>query len=592
MNVSTLLLSAALLGAGPLPSEHAVVATPSALGDGALAGYIDPPGIYLELFDLSKLEADVRQSGLGRLMDAFGPLLEGHMDGHAEEACERLGFDPLALARGQVSWEDALATGVARIARDELEMSEGDAVRVAASLGSRFSLAAAGGDDGDFAVAWSLRPGGAEALLNTLVPHLASHAGDDAPEPIRVERGPHGVRAAWKLDDGFAVLRDDLLAITNSAETMNRILEEASASAADSGGGARQVVSSDFHDARMRGMQRGDGLWAWIDGTALRRSAARDGAEAVRVLQLLGLDGVEHMELALAGSDGQLTSRLRVEKRRSEGLLGLVRGRACEWNEMGRLTADTIAVAGLTRPPTDVLRELVHIAAQTEGGDGVGNAWAMAEDAPLLGDLLAPGMLQGESLVFVRPGAAGIPMVYAALHASPELKRRLGALQEGGSAFDGEATLRIKDIGGQRAWMLGDGNYGLAVQGQGDTLIVSYSLLALQDYQRQRERERGEDRQVLIAGVRRALEGARAGADRPASELAGFLHVRVEPLAELGWPWLMMALSMSGVEGLEDLPDAVEIAEEIGDTTLLLFESSDVLELRGRGLFGGLGVLF
>ena len=590
MSASTLLLSAALFGAGSLPSHPP--AGPNG-GEGALAAFIDPPAVYVELFDLSQLEADVRQSGLGRLMDTFLPMLEEQMDGHAEEAFDHLGVDPMALLGGELSWEDAIATSIARLARDELGMSESDAVRVAASLGTRFSLAVEGEDDDEeFAAAWSLRPGGATVILDTLVPHIEGVVGDDVPEPIHVERGPNGVRAAWSLEDdeqAYIVLRDDLLSVTNSQHMMRRILGNAPSS---SGAGERRTVSSQFHDARVNGMQRGDSVWVWVDGVAMRRAAAEEGEDALRMLGVLGLDGVENMQLALAGSDGQLTSRLRLEKRRSDGLLGILRGRACEWNGMNNLTADSIAVAGLTRPPTEVMRELVHIVGQMEHADDVGAAWSMAESSPLLGDMLAPGMLHGESVVFVRPGAAGIPMIYAAMQASPELKRRLDSLQDGTSAFHGEATLRVKEIGGERAWMLGDGNYGLAVQSHGDTLIASYSLLALQDYQRQRKREREGDRQALIAGVRESMRRARAATGRPASEVAGFLHVRVEPLAEMAWPWIMMGLSMGGVEGLEDLPDAVELAEEIGDTTLILFESSDVLELRGRGLFGGLGVLF
>ena len=441
----------------------------------------------------------------------------------------------------------------------------------------------------------SRRPGrcdrGAAVILDTLMPHIEGLVGEHVPEPIHVERGPHGVRAAWGLDDKdvYIVLRDDLLSITSSERMMRRILGAGSSS---SGAGERRAVSSEFHDARIQGMQRGDSLWVWIDGVALRRAAAQEGHEAVRMLELLGLDGVENVQIALAGSDGQLTSRVRLEKRRSDGLLGILRGGASEWSGMSQLTTDSIAVAGLTRPPTEVMRELFHLFGQLEHADEVGEAWSMAEGAPLLGDLLAPGMLQGETVVFVRPGAAGIPMVYAAMQASPELLRRLDSLQDGAPAFHGEATLSVKQIGGERAWMLGEGSYGLAVQGHGDTLIASYSLLALQDYQRQRKRERADDRQALIVGVRASMRRARVAAGHPASEVAGFLHVRVEPLAEMAWPWIMMGLSMGGVEGLEDLPDAVELAEEIGDTTLILFESSDVLELRGRGLFGGLGVLF
>jgi hypothetical protein len=592
MNAPTLLLSAALFGAGPLP-----VAPPPAgpsLEEGALAAYIDPPAVYVELFDLSRLEADVRQSGLGRLMDTFLPMLEEQMDGHADEVFDHLGIDPFDLAGGQLSWEDAIATSVARLARDELGMSEGDAVRVAASLGARFSMVVNQGaeEEEEFAAAWSLRPGGAAVILDTLVPHLETLAGEDVPQPIHVERGADGVRAAWQVEDdepGYIVLRDELIAVTNSEPMMRRVLGHAASS---STGGQRRAVSSEFHDARVGAMQRGDSLWAWIDGSAMRRSVAQEGPRAVQRFELLGLDGLENLQLALAGSEGQLTSRLRLEKRRSEGLLGLFRGRAADWRGLNELTADSIAVAGLTRPPTEVLRELVHMVAQMEDTDDVAAAWSMAESSPLLGDLLTPGMLHGESVVFVRPGAAGIPMVYATMQAGPELRQRLDRLQDGTPAFHGEATLRIKEIGGERAWMLGDGSYGLAVQSHGDTLLASYSLLALQDYQRQRQRERADDRQALIAGVRESMRQARAATGRPASEVAGFLHVRVEPLAEMAWPWIMMGLSMSGVEGLEDLPDAVEIAEEIGDTTLILFESSNVLELRGRGLFGGLGVLF
>jgi hypothetical protein len=560
---------------------------------GALASYMDAPDVYVELFDLGALERDVRQSGIGRLAKRFMPLLEEHIEG--DEVAEHLGLDPVALGRGDMTLEDAIATGLARLARDELGMSEGDAVRVAASLGSRLSISfeATGDDcdDGDWAVSWSLRAGGADVIVDTLAPHVSAMAGEDAPELVHMERTAGGVRAAWSVEDDedvFVVVRSDLLAVTSSDTMVARLLGEKYESHDD-----RYAVGTDFELARSEVIRSGESVWVWIDGTLLRRAAAEEGEDALDAMNVLGLDRLENIQVSVSGSDGQLSSRLRLEKSGSDGLLGLLRARSSEWHGLELLTSDSFGIAGLSRSPSGLVTELAGMLAHIEDAEDVHTAVAMAQSAPLIGELLAPGALGEETVVFARPGAAGIPMVYAAMPATGQLMNSLERLQEGASAFGGELSLRRKELEGSTCWMLTEGGgHGLAVTTQGDTLIASYSLLALQDYMRQRKRESAGERDALIASVRDQMRRAQVATGNSPGDVAGFVHVRVEPLAEMVWPWMMMGMSMGGVAGLEDLPDAVEIAEEIGDTTLILFELDDAIEVRGRGLFGGLGVLF
>ncbi len=562
--------------------------------EGALASYLDQPHLYVELFDLSALERDVRQSGIGRLASRFLPALEGHLEG--DEVIERLGLDPVSLGRGELSIEDALATGLARLARDELGMSERDAVRVAASLGSRVSIAydATGNEcgDGSWAVSWSLRAGGADVVVDTLAPHVQAMAGEDAPELLVMRREGDGTHAAWSIEDDrelYVVVRPDLLALTSSESTLERLLERGS----QPQGSGRVAVGSELELARAEAMRRDDSLWMWIDGALMERAAAREGKTALEVARVLGLDRIQSFQVSLSAANGQLASRLRIDKSGNDGLLGLLRGRQSEWRGLDQLTSDAFGVAGLCRSPSGLIHDLDALLERIDDTGDFDVAFATAQNTPLVRELLAPGALGDEVVLFARPGAAGIPMVYLAMPATPQLLEDLGRLRGGQTAFGGELSLRTKELEGHTCWMLTEGGgHGLAVTTQDDTLIASYSLLALQDYMRQRSRERVEDRAQLIASLRSDLASSQRATGHSPHELAGFAHVRMEPLAEFVWPWMMMGLTMSGVEGLEDLPDAIEIAEEIGDTTLILFELDDAIELRGRGLFGGLGVLF
>jgi hypothetical protein len=55
------------------------------------------------------------------------------------------------------------------------------------------------------------------------------------------------------------------------------------------------------------------------------------------------------------------------------------------------------------------------------------------------------------------------------------------------------------------------------------------------------------------------------------------------------WPYAQLGLEWSGaIEDLESLPDPQEIARMVGDTTIVVLDLGDALELHGRGLLGGL----
>ena len=71
-----------------------------------------------------------------------------------------------------------------------------------------------------------------------------------------------------------------------------------------------------------------------------------------------------------------------------------------------------------------------------------------------------------------------------------------------------------------------------------------------------------------------------------------FLHVRSARIAEWAWPYARLALQLTGaVEDPEDLPAGFEIAELMGDTTTVVYDLDEAIEVHGSGLLGGLALL-
>ena len=575
-------LGIALLGVAPLSGW--LGAAPDEYG--ALAPYLDgaEPDIYLELFDLPDLERDLRDSGLARLAERCLPLLDLELDVEGlDEAVDRLGFDPRDVLRGELSFEDALARSLYTLATEQLGVERDHALRLVASLGQRFSVALRPESE-RVAVSWSLRGGGYTELSRFLRQKGAELADRLDGGLVALDPGSAGAGEAWALElEGervFLALRPDLLALTN---------DSAWARAVAFGAARGRGTETDLIDARLAALLSGQPVWGWFGARAMGALAGSEGE--LRAQTILGLDGLESLQLSLGGEGGQFVSRLRVDfdARGPRGLFDLVQPGAVPWSGLDHVTGDTLLVLGLADGPAAVARRAVDLIQSLDGATvelALDSFLTGARDVPVLAELMDSGA-GGEAVFFLRSGAAGLPTPYLVLPAEARLLERLAALDPAGEAAV-EHRLKLQQLDGRPCWSIGSGMEGLALTHVGDTVIAAQSAFALKDYLRQLDRE-GERSPV---GPLPALRGAIEARSSNTRRLIGFAHVRVEPLAESVWPWLMLGLNASGAEGLEDLPDAFEFAEEIGDTTLLLFEDDTGLELHGRGLFGGLGVLF
>jgi len=593
--------AACLLAATTAPAEPLLLEPPVQDGT-SLSDYIEAPEVYFELFDLGALERDVRATGLGRMSTQLLPFFEQGLDeaDMPDEVATIVRGTLVPMLGGDLSWEDGIATTIADVLEFKLGMASSDAVSVAAAVGARMSFAMdldfGAGDQGEhWAMAWALRPGGDAAITDLLLPRIAQEAKVNlAEKTVHLERDASGAYGAWSVDEGLVVVRPGIMAMVSDRAMADRLLNGAVAD--DYATGSRRPVVTQFQMKRNDAMGQNNRAWLFVSGDLGAVKLEQEGEQERAAAEALGLDLMGDFEASLSTQNGQMLSRVRIEKRGPGGLLGLARGRAAEWKHLKMLTADSLVVAGIPQSPSVLIGDLTGLIAKAEataGGSDVAMVGAMMQQNPILSALSDRGAFQDESVLFVRPGAAGIPMVYLAAGASPSLEQALADLA-GYEVAGAMMSVRTKEIDGQPAWIVSTPDmgkqWGLALMRRDEGVIASYSLLALQAYARQRSREHVEDRDALISGVRAQLAaGLRSGAS---ANVAGFCHVRVEPLAEWVWPMALMGLSMSGVEGIEDLPDAVELAEQIGDTTLILYEFDDHIEMWGRGLLGGLGILF
>jgi hypothetical protein len=565
--------------------------------DGALAGFIRSPDVYVEVSDLGRLERDLRQSGLGRLVERILPLLEESLEEHAEA-----GVEPVKefLARAREGGEGELWERAVRALLEELAPQVGlgpaEAARAAAALGPRVSIAVqAPGEgsakEGEPVFGWSLRSGGAEILAGEILPRVQQAlAGKIEVAPVALE----GTARAWRLgpeDRGrFLVLRSEMLVWTSSRDLLAALSSEPSAG---------RSSETPFLAARRAGLQRGDALWCWLDGDLVRRGAEGEGEEALAALGALGIDTIEDIVFGLSERAGQLTTRLRVSRRGHAGIFALARGARSDWRSLDALTSDTLAVAGLPHSAREVAQGVTLLAARVspEAAAEVGSAWRELAGAPLLGALLSGDALADETLILMRPGPALKPAGYLVLPGGPGFDTAFAGLDASTKLAAKGWTLSGKPLEGDTCWILApeqrsSGPIAMALFRQGDLALITDGAYAVKDWLRQRSREDPEARERLIRGLRASLEGEIAAVGSQPEHLAGFLHVRTEALAGFLWPAVMMVLGMAGVQGFEDLPDAEEAARLLGDTMILILEDERALEVHGRGALGGLGIVF
>jgi hypothetical protein len=402
----------------------------------------------------------------------------------------------------------------------------------------------------------------------------------------------------------FLVLRPDLAALSNDSAWARAL---ASGAVPGSAGGDADGAN-DLAPAREAALRAGAPVWTRVDGRLLADLAR--GADAGAAFERLGLDTVRSLELSLGGRGGQLESRLRLalEPGERRGLFARLGASSAGWSgPLALLPADSFFVAGLAggggRGPAQVGRDLLELATSAVGLQALGGVWERLAGAPLLGELAraeGAGASGEQALVVVRPGPAAFPVAYPLVRGGDALRARLEALPASATAPEALAA-RPRQVDDASCWVLSRGGREQALMHQEGALLGAQSLVALQDWARARRRDAAAPAGAGLSALAAELEtaaspsfGGAAGATG-ARRLAGFAHVRTTPLVEAVWPWVLMGLSLGGgggAEGLESLPDAYELAEEIGDTTLLVFDCGDAVELTGRGLFGGLGVLF
>jgi len=576
---------AAALAAAPVQAQELVDLLPG------------EPELWLEVPDLDRLSLELAETSLGHLLG----LVTSQMD--PAEIALRLALPEAALEAGAEGGVRGVLRGLAL----ELGLSAERADVLVSSLEGALELARLEPRDGGselagLVVAASLRPGASlrltEEVLRSLEPDPAGVRRARGLELLQLAREEDECRAAWtwspvpQLPTGFLVVRPGRLAFVFERELAERLL------AADPP--RPRAASGGLAAARAASRERGELVFVRITGRRLARASADPEARAL--LAVLGLGQLASVELGLGTRAGQLTSRLRVDPlqpRAPAPASQRARARAPEgvdWPSLDALSTDTLAVLGLARSPWQA-GELV---AALEGSDGA-KFLARLGRTPLFGALRAPGALADETLLFARAAGPGVPILYAATPATPAVDKAFEVLGRRGARdvplgqglllrprplADGEAWVLYTEEGGRRRSVL-------ALSRVDQTWVGSDVSAQLQSLLRQRGRERLSARAKAVLGLRAALAAQAADAGCEPSDVVAFLHVHTPALAELLWPYAQLALQVTGaVEDPEDLPDPLDVAELLGDTTLVVLDLGDALEVHGRGLLGGLVVVF
>ncbi len=588
-------------GSAPARDPGPVAGAPDDLR-GSLAGHFAEPDAYLEIFDFAALGSDVARAPLGRLMGDLDLLPTLGVDASGRE--QSVVLHPFAgLAEGLDLWEALVRQLVERVGADHLGLEPDQVERIAHAGGGRLSYAFVVGEPWEdrppsWAMGWSLRPGGAEVLAADLMPAFERLAEGSERTSLRTEPDAPGAACSYRLEGPgvgttWLVLRDGLLAWT-ADEGLGQQLRRAPSS----------PTGTPFHAARRAALAAGQSLWVWGHAPALTRRLAFDDDDARSLLCALGLNDFGDVALGLGERDGQLVSWMELRREGRSGLHGLVRAAPAAWRSLGALTADTLLVLGMPRSARDVANELTELAlwADPDVYRDLRRHWRAMEDVPGLGAALAPGALGPEFVLFARPTLSPRPLVYLAAPLGPALAAELERHEAAADLADGDVHLEgggatvVCDVhAGASFWIARHDAFDhVAWTRVGDLLVLAEDARSMKAYLNARQRERLADREAAIASVWKGLQGCFAGrGDDGAYERTGlFVHTRSGQVVERLWPLALLGLRMEIGAAADGLPTAPEIAGEVGESTVVVLDRPGALEWRGRGLLGGLLLLF
>lgn len=559
-----------------------------------------PVRAWLEIPDARRLERDLEGSRIARLVQRFS----GALDTEALEQAllpEELAEKAEALRTSSGSGFEALLEGLltevgveASEAGELVALLEGDLVlavlepREAGEVELPLDLLAAVG----------LRAGASEQLIGLL----------SGLERLEVRDYASGRAALWKLEPapglpaGFLVVQPHFCAWTFDREGAKDLLRLGSPGDLD-----RPDHAATLSAARERSRARGE------LGFLLAQGAWIEASQVAALLGAFDFGPLSALELGLRVEAGELASRVRLERAEppepSEPTEPAEPGdpaparTATPWAGLALLPADTLAVVGLAASPWRTFRALLRAAEELELGTDPGPWAERLEVLPFFAGLGAPEALAQETLFFARPRSApGLPMLYLTTPKSPWLAAQFAQLEERRLSEvplgDG-LLLRQKLLPGASrasAWVLAQGTEEerrsiFSLARREESFVVSDLSAHLSDLWRALDRERPEDRGRAQAEVRRRLQAVLAQAGAGPESLVGFLHVRAGPLAELAWPYALLALQFTeAVEDPEELPEPFELGELVGDTTSVVLDLGQAVEIHGRGLLGGLAV--
>lgn len=557
------------------------------------------PELWIEVPDMDRLGEEIAGTSLGKLWVALAE------DFDPAEIAMQFDLPEEALERGATGGVRGLLLGLAL----DLGLSEDRAELWSESLGGELVLARFPRPDGSpplagLAFGASLRPGRSSTLAGEVLDALEAVDGPwggHGIELVELARGETETRAVWsweaggELPAGYLVVRPGLLACAFERDLAELLAAEAAPAPRE------DLQLERFRKARASSRERGELVWLRLGGEELARAGADPRARAL--LSALDLHEVGCIELGLATRSGQIGSRLRIEPReRAHPSEREERAPAPSpsWSSLEVLPGDTLAVLGIARSPR-ALAEVLGGISGALGGSLPSSILAQLDATPLFGRLSGKGALADETLLFARSAGPGMPLFYAAVPTTPAIEKTFGSLAGHGErelSLGQGLLVRQRQLTDNEAWVFFRGapdapRSFLALTRLGEAWVGSDVSAQLQSLQRQRERERLAVREEGLRRLRAAIADEVAQSGHSTRDVVAFLHVRSSALVEMLWPYAQLGLQWTGaVEDLETLPDPLELAERIGDTTIVVFDLDGALELRGRGLLGGLALLF
>jgi hypothetical protein len=598
----------------PPPQESA---GPLAGEQGSLSAYLDEADLYVELFDLNLVGEQIGSSGLGWLCERFAPVLAqvGERFGEGKSAV----ILPIDAFGDAGSWREG-ARSLMKVLGGFLDLDETEAVQIADCLGPRISYAfiggsriegSSGGSSGgssdkawsaehgshpNWSMAFALEKDATHPIGELLLPAIA-RVGAPAIEIVRMPAG-EGLATAWELHgkeigETFIVLRQDLMAWTSDADFAGHLRKAPPAAPHEA------ASLSPLRRQRREAQASGESVWGLVDCAKLIGREMKKSEQNRLYFETLGLERMSGVNFGFSRHGNQLASRLRVDRRSHAGIWSLLRGKPCGWVTLSALTADTLACAGTTRSIGDLVRDVLDLLQWVEPSQ---HQVASHVLEGLKGTPLAPWLEKDafgqESLLFVRQGIP--PQALLAVPVGEPVRKHLdeiyGAAMEASvgskawSVESGGLSLEFKPLESDGYWTAQADSFGFAFARVENLLVVSESGLSVKSYLRARSREQLSDREKVTASVRAGMASMVQGSD--AGTPAAFAHARMHAIFSSYWPAALLGLNAIGLENVDDLPDAVELAEHIGDTNLMVFDSEKGLELRGRGLLAGLCIVF